>query len=160
MKMEQLMTKQIFTCRPEDTLQLAAGIMWERDVGCVPVVSGEGKLVGVITDRDIAMCAYLGGRPLAERRVSEAMSKEVFTVRADDPIRQVEDVMRTKQVRRVPVVDDGGRPVGIVSLSDLTRTVLARSERDGVVGAIAVAATLAAVTAPRSTRKNPLVRVA
>ena len=96
------------------------------------------------------MAAYLSGRPLTGQRVKEAMSKEVFTVRPDDEIRQLEDVMRTKQVHRVPVVDDAGRPLGIVSLNDLTRTVLGRKERDGVIGAAAIAATLAAVGAPRT----------
>lgn len=150
MKLEQIMTRKLFTCRPEDTLRTAAGMMWDHDVGCVPVVSGEGKLVGVITDRDVAMAAYLSGRLLTQQRVQEAMSRELFTVRPDDEIRQVEDVMRTKQVHRVPVVDDAGRLLGIVSLNDLTRTVLGRKERDGVIGAAAIAATLAAVGAPRT----------
>jgi CBS domain-containing protein len=149
MKIEQIMTSQLFTCRPEDSLQTAAGIMWDHDVGCVPVTSADGKLVAVITDRDIAMAAYLCGGSLAERRVTEAMSKKVFSVQSDDEVRQVEHVMRTYQIRRVPVVDAAGRPVGLVALNDLTRTVRGRQGRDGVVGAAAVAATLAAVGAPR-----------
>ncbi|HXX31524.1 MAG TPA: CBS domain-containing protein [Myxococcaceae bacterium] len=155
MKMEQIMTKQLFTCRPEDSLQVAAGQMWDHDIGCVPVVSRDGKLVGVVTDRDIAMAAYLTGRSLADRRVEETMSRPVFTVRADDEVRQVEDVMRTRQVRRVPVVDDEGRPLGMVTLNDLTRTVFGRKERDGVIGAAAIAATLAAVGAPRTAPLKP-----
>jgi CBS domain-containing protein/ribosome-associated translation inhibitor RaiA len=150
MKLEQIMTRQLFTCRPEDTLQVAAGIMWDHDIGCIPVVPGDDTVLGVITDRDLAMSAYLAGRPLTDVRVKEAMSRELFTVRPHDEIRQLEDVMRTKQVHRVPVVDDAGRLLGIVSLNDLTRTVLGRKERDGVIGAAAIAATLAAVGAPRT----------
>ena len=161
MKVERIMTRQLFTCRPEETLQAAAKLMWEHDVGCVPVVSGDGKLVAVITDRDVAMAAYLGGCALTGRHVEEAMSKALFTVRLDDEIRQVEDVMRTKQVRRVPVVDEAGTPLGIISLNDLTRTVLGPKERDGVIGAAAIAATLAAVGAPRTPlKKDALARAA
>jgi CBS domain-containing protein len=123
MRIEQLMTTQVKACRPEDTLERAAQLMWDYDCGSLPVCSGDGvmKVVGMITDRDIAMCAMFHQKPLCELPVSEAMARNLRTCRPTDSVEKAEAVMRDAQVRRLPVVDSNGRMVGMISLADLAR---------------------------------------
>lgn len=123
------MTREVRTCRPDDSLHAAAKVMWDCDCGCVPVVDDDRRVIGMLTDRDICMAAYTQERPLSSLRVSDAMSKEVFACSPGDPVSTAEEVMRTKQVRRLPVVEDG-RLAGIVSLNDLSLTA-ARPTRRG-----------------------------
>lgn len=119
MKIAQLMSKPVKTCHPDEPASMAAGLMWDGDVGCVPVVDGDGQLVGMITDRDICMAAYTRGEPLHTIPVAAAMNKHVVTCRPDDVDRDVVELMAKHRIRRIPVVDDAQRPVGIVSINDL-----------------------------------------
>lgn len=146
MRVKELMSGDVKTCRPEDALAEAARIMWDHECGIVPVVDGEGRLAGVISDRDIAMAAYLQGRALHETVVSSAMSRAAYTCRPEDPLTQAEEVMRERQVRRLPVVDAKGRVVGLLSLNDLAR---AGSLERGKVPLDEVGKTLAAICLPR-----------
>jgi len=148
MRVEQLMTRQVRTCRPDDTLAVAAHVMWEGDIGCLPVVGPDGRVVSVVTDRDIAMRAYFSGRPLWDTLVSEAMSKRLVTVRSHEDLELVEDQMRMAQVHRVPVVNDAGFLVGIITLNDLAHHRHGKAVGEGV-SPDAVAATLAAISTPR-----------
>jgi CBS domain-containing protein len=118
MKIRDLMTPTVHTCRPDATLADAAGAMWRHDFGFLPVVDASGRLVGVVTDRDICMAAYTQGVPLSGSRVATAMSRGILCCTADEEAREVEEAMSRRQVRRVPVVDAGGRVVGVVSLND------------------------------------------
>ena len=79
MKVENLMTKEVATCRTDDTLSDAARIMWERDCGFVPITeSGElRRVVGVVTDRDICIAAYTRGQPLGQIRIGDLMSTRI-----------------------------------------------------------------------------------
>ena len=112
MRVEQLMTRDVKVCRAEETLSRAAQLMWEHDCGCVPVTgtNGDGRLVGIITDRDIAMAAYTQGWPLSAIPVSTAMEKEVIACHADDVINRAEAFMRERKVRRLPVLDRNEQP--------------------------------------------------
>jgi len=121
MKVKELMNESVKSCSTFTTLNSAAGIMWDNDCGCVPVVDNEGHVVGMITDRDISMAAYTQGVALTASLVTSAMSKQVFSCRADDDITTAEKIMRDKQVRRLPVVDANNRLVGIISLNDIAR---------------------------------------
>lgn len=123
MRVEQLMTKQVRTCLPEDSLERAAQLMWDYDCGSLPVCSGDEpwKAVGMITDRDIAMCAMFHPKPLRELPVSEAMARNLRVCRPADSVEDAESVMRDAQLRRLPVVDSDGRIVGMISLADLAR---------------------------------------
>jgi CBS-domain-containing membrane protein len=124
MRVEDLMTKNVESCRSTDTLQHAAQLMWERDCGCLPgCMSADGteRIVGVITDRDICMRAMFSGKPLQELRVEEAMAKQVLTCQPSDALEHVEKVMRGGRVRRLPVVSEGGSLAGMISLADLAR---------------------------------------
>lgn len=119
MKIGELMTPRVLTCCASDSLNEAARIMWEHDCGCVTVVDAGGKAIGMITDRDVCMAAYTQGLPLAQIPVSTAASHGVFAAQMGDDLSVAEAVMREHQVRRVPVVDREGKPIGIVTVNDL-----------------------------------------
>ena len=120
-KAGQLMSRNPKTCGTNEPSSRAAQIMWESDCGCLPVVDVDGRTVAMITDRDICMAAFTQGKPLADIPVSSASSDHVVTVREDDAIEDVEAIMHKNRIRRVPVVDSSGRPIGILSLNDLAR---------------------------------------
>jgi CBS domain-containing protein len=121
MNVEQWMSRSVKSCTPHDTLEVAARIMWEHDCGVVPIVDLEGRATAMITDRDICMAAYTQGRPLWDISVSGVASQSLFAVRPNDSVQTGLEMMRIHQVRRLPVVDDVGRLVGLVSLNDLAR---------------------------------------
>lgn len=127
MKVEHLMSRDVEACAPRTTLTDAAMIMWRRDCGFVPVVEeAAGKLVGVITDRDICVATATKHRSPDAIRVEEVMTKETFTCAPGDTIRAAAHRMAESQVRRLPVVDRQRRLLGVLTLNDL---VLA-AERD------------------------------
>lgn len=151
MNASELMTKAVQSCRAEDNLQRAVQLMWEHDCGVVPVVDGENRAIGMITDRDVAVAAYTQGRALWQIPVSTAMAKQVHGVREDDDLEAIETLMRRARVRRVPVLDAAGKLKGILSLNDLARHFHRSAGRkgDGLRGA-SIAQTLAAVCEPRA----------
>jgi CBS domain-containing protein len=153
MKVEQLMTRNVRACEPDDSLSAAAKIMWEQDCGCVPVVShgnGQPTLVGMITDRDICMAAYMQGQPLQATKVNSAMAKSLCTCRPTDAVSVALKVMRTNQMHRLPVVDAEDHLVGILSLADVARQATRAGQVTGEVSAAAIAETLEAIVQPRS----------
>jgi CBS domain-containing protein len=119
MLVESLMTRDPESCRPEASLADAAAIMWRRDCGVVPVTGGKGDVVGVITDRDICMALGLGGRLAADVSVGEVMSRDVQTCTPVDDVREALELMQARQLRRLPVVNSGGKLVGILSMNDV-----------------------------------------
>ncbi|MGZ3440246.1 MAG: CBS domain-containing protein [Polyangia bacterium] len=119
MDVQEIMTAPVRTLNPEDTLNCAAKLMREHALGCIPIVSPAGELVGVLTDRDIALSAYEYGEALWKLRIADSMRAPVFTCRADDGIETAARIMREHRVRRLPVVDAANKPIGIVSLDDL-----------------------------------------
>jgi len=123
MRVEQLMSKQVHWCRPEDSLDQAAQLMWDRDIGALPVCVSDGvtQIVGVITDRDICMSALFQGRALHEIRIADAMTRNLRVCRPEDEAADAERTMRSAQVRRVPVVSDSGELIGVISLADIAR---------------------------------------
>jgi CBS domain-containing protein len=123
MKVEQLMTWDVKVCTDADTLNRAAQLMWEFDCGCIPVIhaSGDGKVVGVVTDRDIAIAAYTQGKQLWAIPIASAMARNVIACHIDDGIAQAEALMRDNRVRRLPVLDRHERLAGIISLNDMAR---------------------------------------
>ncbi|MGE5599936.1 MAG: CBS domain-containing protein [Pseudomonadota bacterium] len=119
MKVSEVMTKDIETVRPDQQARDAARFMLQADAGSIPVTDGE-RLVGMITDRDIAVRGVaLGYGP--ETLVSELMTSGVVSAHADEPVEEAARKMGEAQVRRLPVIDDQERLVGIVSLGDLAR---------------------------------------
>jgi CBS domain-containing protein len=146
MKVSALMSTKVHTCTPYDMLDHVARIMWENDLGAVPVVDENGRATGMITDRDLCMAAYTQGKPLSEIPVWTAASTNVIAARPDDSLDAVHDRMRSGRVRRMPVVGDRGEPIGMVSVGDLARRFTAH-QTDGL-GADAIAYTLAAISQP------------
>lgn len=134
------------SCRPSDPLNEAARLMWELDCGAVPVVNEAGKLVGIITDRDICMAAYTRGQPLSALSVQSAMAADVATATPTDPLETIARLMRQRQIRRVPIVDHG-HLVGMVSLADIARYLEVDAGFSAVLG-VELAHTLAAVSEP------------
>ena len=117
MKVSEIMSKRLFTCDQEDSLQRAAQLMWEQDIGCVPVTY-EKRIVGMITDRDICMSAYLNGKALSDIRVCDVMSRDMHSCSPGENLSVVAERMAKAQVRRLPVIEDD-RLVGLVALNDL-----------------------------------------
>lgn len=135
MKASELMSAQPACCTPEDTVQEAARLMCECDCGCIPVVDDKesNRIVGVITDRDIACrCTAEGKSP--KTPVKEAMTRDPKCCGPDDDVELVERIMAEEQVRRVPVVDARGFCVGIIAQADLALN--ARAASDSEVGKV------------------------
>lgn len=145
MVIRSVMTPHVVTCHASDTLERAAQLMWENDLGLVAVVDREDRLIGVITDRDALMAAYTRGSTLSGLLVECAMSKRPITCQIHDDAIEVEHLMASHQVRRVPVVDREGKPTGIVTLADLARASLCGHE----LSPRGPTSTLAAITQPR-----------
>lgn len=147
-RVEQLMTKEVRTCTPVQTLNDAARAMWEGDCGCIPVLAEEGRdrVVGVLTDRDICMAAYTQGRTLREVRIGDVMTRAVLSCGPGDTLDEAEATMRAGRVRRLPVVDDAGKLLGILSLADIARDAEQRGARAGGPRAADVGRTLAEIT--------------
>jgi CBS-domain-containing membrane protein len=141
MKISELMTRTVQVCRETDTLDVAAKLMWDHDIGTVVVVDDARQVIGIVTDRDACMAAYLRGGALRDIPVAVAMSRNAVTCGPDDSDTAVAAIMAKHKIRRVPVVDGARRPVGVVSLNDLARTMAVGRD----VPASAVAGTLAAI---------------
>ncbi len=124
MRVKRLMSASVYTCTPEQSLAEAAKLMWEHDVGCVPIVDVDGRPLAMLTDRDISMAAYLRGVPLGQLEIASAMSSNLFTCHVHEDVQHAERTMMEQQVRRLPVVNDAGVLLGVLSLNDL---VLART---------------------------------
>ena len=124
MKVQDVMTKDPACVTPGATIREAAQLMQREDTGVVPVVEEQGTtrmLVGVVTDRDIALRVVAEGRS-ADTRVSEVMtSNRLATCSPDDDVNAVMEAMASEQVRRIPIVDERGGLVGIVAQADIVR---------------------------------------
>ncbi len=148
MKVSDLMTRGVRTCNVGDTLDRAAQIMWENDCGCVPVVDDESRVVGMITDRDVCMAGYTQGKVYSEIPVYSAMARQVFAVGESDQLETAEMLMRDKQIRRLPVLDGGGKVQGMLSLNDIARHVRTHGRGSDGLRSDAIVQTLASIGAP------------
>ena len=126
MNVSDVMHRVVHTCSIDDTLDRVARVMWEHDCGSVPLTDASGRLVAIVTDRDICMAAYTQGQPLAKIAASTAASRSVATVRENATLETVETLMRDHQIRRIPVVDAAQQPRRDRDLNDL---VAARAPR-------------------------------
>ena len=119
LKVRDVMTREVHSCRPQDTLAAAAVAMNRADCRILPVVDLAGRPVGVITDGDVCLLGANENRPLREISVHEVMNQPVTTCGPDTDVLEVLRTMRSQRIRHVPVVGAGGVLVGIVSLTDL-----------------------------------------
>jgi CBS domain-containing protein len=122
MQVFEAMTHEVVSVLPQTSIVDAAMVMKTLDVGPLPVVA-DGQLVGVITDRDIAVRATAKGFDPRTTEVDMVMTRQVVACREDDDVRTAARLMQEAQVRRLPVVDHSGDLAGIVSLADLALQV-------------------------------------
>ncbi len=163
MKIQEIMRREVCVVRQDDNLNTAAQVMWENDCGCLPVITanGNGAVIGMLSDRDICMAAYTQGKPLIEIPVSVAMAHSVLSCKATDDLALAEAMMREARIHRIPVVDDNGAVVGLVSLSDIARNSLNLGDGKVALGTQAeVTRTLAAITEPRGRELEVVAKAA
>jgi CBS domain-containing protein len=125
MKCADVMTKDPTCCVPTDTVSRVAKIMKTEDVGSIPVCESRQsrKLVGIVTDRDLALCVVGEGRDPNGTPAQEVMTRQPITCSAEDDLQQAIDAMQSHQVRRIPVVDRDGQLVGIIAQADIATRV-------------------------------------
>jgi CBS domain-containing protein len=144
MKVSEVMTKRVAHVGRREPLSSAARLMWECDCGAVPVVDeASGKVVGMITDRDICISTWSKDRAPSAIAISEAMSSELYQCSPTDNVSFAEALMKSKQIRRVPVVDEEQKLVGILSLADIATGARAGQMLDNELAPTQIAATLA-----------------
>ncbi|HEY5983336.1 MAG TPA: CBS domain-containing protein [Anaerolineales bacterium] len=120
-KCSEVMTSKVVSCVPDDVVARAAKLMKVGNIGSIPVVESEhsGKLVGIVTDRDLAMHIVAEGRDPKSTKVGAVMTANVVTCMADDDLQKALDAMSTHQLRRIPVVDSANKLVGIIAQADV-----------------------------------------
>jgi CBS domain-containing protein len=126
MKMcNEVMTKDPVCCLPNDTVAKAAELMKNANIGSIPVIENaqSQKLVGIVTDRDLALKVIAGGLDAKSTTVERVMTHQVVTCHADDDLQKALDAMAEHQLRRVPVVDNDNRIVGIIAQADVATRV-------------------------------------
>jgi CBS domain-containing protein len=133
MKIKDIMTAEPRTCSPATNLASAAALMLDGDCGALPVVDG-GKLVGIVTDRDLYIALATRDRRASEITVGEVAQTPVHTCGPDDDVQAALDAMKQHRVRRLPVEGFGGTIMGIVSMNDIVRSAGPRAPvREGDV---------------------------
>ena len=132
MKVRDLMTSQVRTCRPDMNLSEAVKEMWDGDCGALPVVNDEGRVTGVITDRDICIAVATRGRTADRIAVRDVASEHAHTCLAEDAAAAALQAMKLHRVRRLPVVDREGHIRGILSLNDIVTHAGAASPKEVV----------------------------
>ncbi len=120
MKVEDVMTKGVHSCRPETNLSMAAMQMWNGDLGALPVLANGGTVVGIITDRDICMAAATKHCDPSTIKVEEVMTGQLYSCAPETEIHEALQTMQQRRVRRLPVINsDNGKLAGILSLNDV-----------------------------------------
>jgi CBS domain-containing protein len=159
MRIKEVMSHPVVSCRTDMTLDAVVRLMSEYNCGIVPVVDADGRLTGVLTDRDICLAALKRNQALNMIPVGEVMARQVFSCRADDLVESAERLMREQRIHRVTAIDADRRPVGVLSVDDLAQ-MAAKSKKSGVEREFIQ--TLAdicrpAVHAPRTTKAGTVV---
>jgi len=124
-KCNEVMTKNPVCCVPNDTVSKVAQLMKSKDFGSVPIVENEQtkKLVGIVTDRDLAVKIVAEGRDPKSTKAEEVMTRKVVTCRAEDDLQKALDAMSEHRLRRIPVVDNNNGIVGIIAQADVATRV-------------------------------------
>lgn len=157
MNVNDLYTPVARTCSRETNLAEAMSLMWEFDIGALAVVDEEGILIGVVTDRDIAVAVATRNRLASELKVGEVMSGKVCSCTREDSLKKVLELMRREQLRRLPVVDAKGILHGMITINDILR--VAQASKGSKLGGATyedVMLTLMAISVPhRKTKEMP-----
>ncbi len=143
MRARDIMTRDPQCCRREDTARRAAEIMRDQDCGVIPVVDESRRVIGIVTDRDLALRIIATGRSV-DTTLNEVMTPGAKCCSADDDLRDVEHKMAELQVGRIPICDAGGRVLGIISQADIARA----AGTDGEVSEQEIALVLEQISEP------------
>jgi len=119
MKVKDVMTQSAVFCNADTNVGHAVELLWVNNCGMLPVVGDDRKIQGVITDRDIAIAMGTRNRLPGQIKLGEIATKKVLTCKPEDEIHEALQTMAEKQVRRLPVVDNEGVPLGILSIDDI-----------------------------------------
>ena len=124
-KCNEVMTKNPVCCLPNDMVAKVAQLMKSKDIGPVPIIENEQtkKLVGIVTDRDLALKIVAEGRDAKSTKAEEVMTPKVVTCHGEDDVQKALDAMSEHQLRRIPVVDNDNRFVGIIAQADVATRV-------------------------------------
>jgi len=140
-KCREVMTRNPASCSATDTVTKVASLMKEHDVGSVPVVESDKRLVGIVTDRDIVVKVVAAGRDPGQAAVKEAMTPNPASCKEDDDLDYALKLMKERQVRRMPIVDGSGRLAGIIAQADVATRVHKDAKTGELVEAISESAT-------------------
>jgi len=119
MKTKEVMTGTPYYCQPETDLGSATELMWNANCGFLPVEAADGKVIGVITDRDICVALGTSGRSSGDVTAAEVMSGKLYSCAPDDDIHVALQTLREAKVRRLPVIAADGSLVGVISIDDI-----------------------------------------
>ncbi|HVB87683.1 MAG TPA: CBS domain-containing protein [Candidatus Dormibacteraeota bacterium] len=119
MRVADVMMRTPASCSVDTNLAAAVEILWNRNCGILPIVNQDGKVTGVITDRDICIALGTRNRPAAEITVGEVQPQKLFKCQADDDIHSALAVISSAKIRRLPVIDGEGKLQGVLSLDDV-----------------------------------------
>jgi len=121
MRCQDIMKKPVICCKETETVQTAALRMRDSNVGFLPVCSPEDRVVGILTDRDIALRVCAGGLDAGRLPISEVMTREIVACHPGDDVRFVEGLMARNHKSRILIIDPAGKAAGVISLSDIAR---------------------------------------
>jgi CBS domain-containing protein len=124
-KCNEVMTKNPVCCRPDDMVVKVAQLMQSENIGSIPVIENEQtqKLVGIVTDRDLALKIVAKGQDAKSTKVEAVMTRQIVTCRTGDDLQMALDAMAEHQLRRIPIVDDDDKIVGIIAQADVATRV-------------------------------------
>lgn len=120
-------TAPVVTCRPDDTIQLVVGLLNRHKIGALPVTDGDGRLVGVISERDVIRALAEGKGDVRTIKVGELMTRDVVTCTRATAVKDAARLMDKRRIRHLPVME-GGRVVDMVSLRDVISSRLSEAE--------------------------------
>lgn len=135
MQCAEVMNKDVECISPESTVEDAAKLMRRRNIGFLPVCDSEGNVLGALTDRDLALRVLADERP-ASTTVREVMSREVVAVRAREPVQTAQQLMGMRRKSRIMCLDQHGKLIGVISLSDLAHHRDGATDGEGVVNTL------------------------
>ena len=124
-KCNEVMTKKTVCCQPDDMVTTVAQLMQSENIGSIPVIENKQnqKLVGIVTDRDLALKIVAKGLDAKSTKVETVMTRQVVTCRAEDDLQKALDAMAEHQLRRIPIVDNDNKIVGIIAQADVATRV-------------------------------------
>lgn len=124
MKVKECMCNQVFSCSPSTTVYDVAKLMQTNHVGCIPVCDNENCMVGLITDRDLVLRCIATNKDTKQTPVSDIMTTNVCTCKPDDDMTNAQSKMGSEQIRRLPVLDNNGQVVGILTMGNIAQNDL------------------------------------